>query len=137
MDHLLPDSASAHADDVRTLTSSLPCLTQQVNLVQEFASRNGLLLNIQKCEVMAASSTCNTGSVLCSIGSNDLKSLGFWWSWDLSAKVAIDEAVKKARRAFLCTVPRCSKAYLVLYLVEPCLKRALFQFFFTDVRTGS
>ena len=31
-----------------------------------------ILLNIQKCEVMAASSTCNTGSVLCSIGSNDL-----------------------------------------------------------------
>ena len=59
--------ASAHADDVRTLTSSLLCLKQQVDLVQDFASRNSLLLNIQKCEVMAASSTCNTGSVLCSL----------------------------------------------------------------------
>ena len=59
--------ASAHADDVRTLTSSLLCLKQQVDLVQDFASRNDLLLNIQKCEVMAASSACNTGSVLCSL----------------------------------------------------------------------
>ena len=59
--------ASAHADDVRTLASSLLRLKQQVDLVQDFASRNGLLLNIQKCEVMAASSACNTGSVLCSL----------------------------------------------------------------------
>ena len=41
------------------------------------------------------------------IGSNDLvakksvKSLGFWWSWDLSAKVAIDEAAKKSKESFL------------------------------------
>ena len=41
-----------------------------------------------------------------SIGSADLvvrdsvKSLGYWWSWDLSAKKAVDDAIKKARRAF-------------------------------------
>ena len=28
------------------------------------------------------------------------KCLGFWWSWNLSAKTAVDDAVKKARRAF-------------------------------------
>ena len=48
--------------------------------MQDFASRNGLLLNIQKCEVMAASSNCNTGSVLCSndlVAKKSVKSLGF------------------------------------------------------------
>lgn len=28
------------------------------------------------------------------------KCLGFWWSWNLAAKIAVDEAVKKARHAF-------------------------------------
>ena len=69
----LRQTTSAHADDVRTLTSSLPCLKQRVYLVQDFASRNGLLLNIPKCEMMAASSTYNTGGVLCSIGSSGKK----------------------------------------------------------------
>ena len=36
----LRQTTSAHADDVRTLTSSLPCLKQRVYLVQDFASRN-------------------------------------------------------------------------------------------------
>ena len=41
--------------------------------------------------------------VLCSIDSTaktSLKCLGFWWSWHLSAKVAIDESIKKSRCAF-------------------------------------
>jgi hypothetical protein len=29
-----------------------------------------------------------------------VKCLGHWWSWDLSADKAVDEAIKKARRAF-------------------------------------
>ena len=28
------------------------------------------------------------------------KCLGYWWSWDLSASKAIDEAIQRARRAF-------------------------------------
>ena len=28
------------------------------------------------------------------------KCLGFWWSWNLAANTAVDEAVKKARRTF-------------------------------------
>ena len=55
--------ASALADDVRTVTTSLLCLREKVDLVQSFASRK---LNIQKCEVMMASSTSSAGRVLCS-----------------------------------------------------------------------
>ena len=92
--------ASAHADDVRTITNSLQCLDQQVNLVQELASQNGLQLNTQKCEVIIASSTCMADTALCTIESNKIeakhsvKCLGFsWWSWDMSAKVAVEEGV--------------------------------------------
>ena len=31
---------------------------------------------------------------------NAAKCLGFWWSWNLTSTVAVDEAVKKARRPF-------------------------------------
>ena len=30
----------------------------------------------------------------------NVKCLRYWWSWDLSATKAVDEAIKKARRAF-------------------------------------
>ena len=62
------------------------------------------------------------------IGSNDLvakksvKSLGFWWSWDLSAKVAIDEAAKKARRAFF-----MHSSQVFQGLLNPLSGRALFE----------
>ena len=72
--------ASAHADDVRTVTSSLHCLEKQAGLVQTFAHRNGLSLNIQKCEVMIASSMCKAEKVSVSIESMNIvakKSIGF------------------------------------------------------------
>ena len=56
--------ASAHADDIRTVTSSLNCLERQVSLVQEFASQNGLQLNTNKCELMIALATRTVDTVL-------------------------------------------------------------------------
>ena len=120
--------ASAHADDVRTITSFLQCLDKQVNLVQKFASENGLQLNTQKCEVMIASSTCMADTHLCTIESNrieakhSVKCLGFWWSWDLSAKVAVEEGVKKARRAFFMHSSQVFKGSL-----NPLSGRAIFE----------
>ena len=52
------------------------------------------------------SKTEHPKEVVCSIDQQQLirkdaaKCLGFWWSWNLAAKTAVDEAVKKARRAF-------------------------------------
>ena len=34
------------------------------------------------------------------VAQHHAKCLGYWWSWDLSATRAIDEAIKRARRAF-------------------------------------
>ena len=134
--------ASAHADDIRTVTSSLQCLRQQVDFVQSFATQNGFKLNIQKCEVMVAASTCNAGQVVCLIGPDELiarssvKSLGFWWSWDLSARAAVEKAIQKSRRAFLCTNHKCFKGNLILCQEEPYLRPVSLLFCCMAVKIG-
>ena len=99
--------AFAHADDIRTVTSSTFTLQQQIYTVQSFAKENGLALNPTTCEVLLVSSSKSVSSAPVGIlGSQALttqhhaKCLGYWWSWDLSASKAIDEAIQRARRAF-------------------------------------
>ena len=45
----------AHADDIHTVTSSLPLLQQQIHVVQNFAKENPLALKSAKCEVLIVS----------------------------------------------------------------------------------
>ena len=113
----------AHADDIRTITNSTSSLNAQLEAVSLFTSENFLQLNPSKCEIVSFSRQsrnsqpqlsldgavipCNEGAkCLGYIGSQTLttqhhaKCLGYWWSWDLSASKAIDEAIKRARRAF-------------------------------------
>ena len=99
-------STFAHVDDIRTVTSSLPSL-QQIHMVQNFATENALVLNPAKCEVLIVSPfKLASPTPVCTIADQPLipkenvKCLGYWWSWDLSATKAIDEAIKKPRRAF-------------------------------------
>ena len=47
--------AFAHADDIHTVTSSLPSLQQQIHMVQKFAIENSLALDPAKCEVITMS----------------------------------------------------------------------------------
>ena len=47
--------AFAHADNICTVTSSLPSLHQQIHMVQNFAIENALVLNPAKCEVLIVS----------------------------------------------------------------------------------
>ena len=104
--HGLYAGAFAHADDIRTVTSSKESMEQQINLTLSFTQESGLTLNPQKCEVIVMSKTKHPKEVVCCIDQQQLipkdaaKCLGFWWSWNLAAKTAVDEAVKKARRAF-------------------------------------
>jgi hypothetical protein len=100
--------ASAHADDIGTLTSSKKCMEKQVQMVKNFAHSSGLSLNMQKCEVLTSGSHTQqyANSMMTNIDGQDIfaskevKCLGFWLSWDLSAKKAIDEIIAKSRRAF-------------------------------------
>lgn len=99
--------AAAHADDIRTITSSKDCLEKQVQAVKNFANRSGLSLNVQKCEILTADKhNYNSTMAMPEIGGREIcvrkevKCLGCWLSWDLSAKKAIEEAIVKSRRAF-------------------------------------
>ena len=96
-----------HADEIRTIISSRATLQEQINTVCTFAANNGLTLNPTKCEVMLISpskpATTATIATLEGVGLRpqlSAKCLGYWWCWDLSATKAVDEAIKKARRAF-------------------------------------
>ena len=99
--------AFTHADDIRTVTSSMDTLQQQLNAVQNFAAENALVLNPTKCEVLLVSLSKHSSSAPADVLGNQAliprhhaKCLRYWWSWDLSAMKAIDEAIKKARRTF-------------------------------------
>jgi hypothetical protein len=74
--------------------------------VQTFAVQN-LTLNPTKCEVVLVSPSKPVESApIAVLGGETLtprlsaKCLGYWWSWDLSATKAVDEAIKKAFFAF-------------------------------------
>ena len=100
--------AFIHADDIRTISSSRATLQEQIDTVCKFAVDNGLSLHPTKCEVVLVSpSKPEESAPIAILGGKALtphlnaKCLGYWWSWDLSASKAVDEAIKKARRAFL------------------------------------
>ena len=46
-----------HADDIRTLSTSVASLEEQVSIVRDSARKNFLKLNIQKCEISRNSSS--------------------------------------------------------------------------------
>ena len=92
-------------DDICTIGSSRATLQEQINTVCTFAEKNGLTLNPTKCEVVLISpSKPATTAPIATLEGEDLtprpsaKCLGYWW--DLSATKTVDEAIKKARRAF-------------------------------------
>ena len=99
--------AFIHADDIRTISSSRATLQEQIDTVQTFAVQNGLTPNPAICEVVLVSPSKPVESTpIAVLGGEALtprlsaKCLGYWSSWDLSATKAVDEAIKKARRAF-------------------------------------
>ena len=99
--------AFIHADDIQTISSSQATLQAQINTVSKFTLENGLILNPTKCEAELVSPTKPSElTPIAILGDKALtphstaRCLGYWWSWDLSATRAVDEAIKKARRTF-------------------------------------
>ena len=112
--------AFIHAGDIRTITQrnrvtksallgfrTRATLPEQIDTVCKFAVDSGLSLNPTQCEVVLVSpSKPEESAPITILGGKALtphlnaKCLGYWWSWDLSASKAVDEAIKKARRAF-------------------------------------
>ena len=102
--------------------------------MEEFVSSNALSLNPSKCEVVVISSIKVPASPICAVAEKQLcpsesaKCLGYWWSWDLSADIAIDEAIARARRTFLHTEQRERfKANSIPSLEEPFSRVVCYQ----------
>ena len=95
-----------HADDIRTLATSEESLKQQVALLNAFADRNFLRLNISKCEIVMFSRDQSTAFPSCEVDGSILpagdvgKCLGYWWKSDLLATKSVEENIWKAHRAF-------------------------------------
>ncbi len=95
-----------HADDIRTLATSEASLQAQVGIVNEFARKNFLKLNLSKCEVVVFTRNQQVALPVCEVegsvlpASGEGKCLGYWWKGDLLATRAVEENIKKARRAF-------------------------------------
>ena len=88
----------AHADDIRTLSTSRDTLDKQIIAVEKFISSNALFLNPSKFE-MVVSSTKVPANPVCAVAEEQLcasesaRCLRYWWSWDLSADKSIDDTI--------------------------------------------
>ena len=122
---------AAHADDIRTLAASEATLEDQVKIVRDFCMKNFLKLNIQKCEVITFDRQggrerdgSNVEVVGMKIpGVSVAKCLGYiWWKGDLLATAAVDEGIKKARKAYILSI---WKYRVFSGGVEPSLKQSV------------
>ena len=96
-----------HADDIRTLATSIDSLNAQVALVKGFAEENFLKLNVQKCQVVIFDRGQRSGVLpVCEIDGSippsgyEGKCLGYLWRGDLLTSHAVEENIQKARQAF-------------------------------------
>ena len=134
--------AAALADDIRTNTSSLQCLEEQVHLVQSFMHQNGLSLNIEKCEIMIAAPVCNVAKPIISIDTKSnltkksVKCIGFRFLGTFLPQL---QPMKQSRRLeghSLCIRRTCFRAFSTLFYEELYMKYVLFLFCCIAVRIG-
>ena len=97
--------AFSNADDIRTLATNILDCQLQVSSVLNFASSQGLTLNVNKCEtIISPSSPVNmthiTAGHLKIPVTNSAKCLGGLWCSNLSCKKWVESNIDKARRAF-------------------------------------
>ena len=98
--------AYLHADDIRTVATSVSTLQTQISKVLEFASTSFLNLNPSKCEIVSFAQRNSVFHPTCEIEGKCLpangtaKCLGYFWNHDLSAKPSVEYNIMKARRAF-------------------------------------
>ena len=122
--------AFSHADDIRTLSTNISDCQLQINLVKEFATSQGLTLNIDKCEAVISPSTpANMTRIeVDQLLTNSARCLGAWWSPSLSCK-NINNNIEKARRAFFARgsgvfhgkLNPLSSMNIIEHCVLPCL----------------
>ena len=126
--------AFSHADDIRTLSTNISGCQLQIDLVNEFATSQGLILNIDKCEAVISPSTpvnlshIEAGQLQIPLA-NSARCLGAWWSPSLSCDKWINNNIEKAKRAFFARgsgvfhgkLNPLSSINIIEYCVFPCL----------------
>ena len=98
----------AHADDIRTLATTVETLEVQVGLVRQFYAANFLQVNVKKCEVIVFDRHRGRADmrddleveVIVIQSCSEARCLGFWWRRGLFATRGVEEGISKARRAF-------------------------------------
>ena len=126
--------AFSHTDDIRTLSTNIFDCKLQMMLVSEYASSQGVALNVDKCEVSISSSLpvdsthIHTADLQFPL-TTSAKCLEALWSPNLSCTKWVEENIKKARRAFFArgsgvfhgTLNPLSSKSIVEHCVFPCL----------------
>ena len=126
--------AFSHADDIRTLSTNISDCKLQMMLISEYASSQGLALNVDKCEASISPSlpVDSTHIHMADLQfplTTSAKCLGALWSPNLSCSKWVEENIKKARRAFFArgngvfhgTLNPLSSKSIVEHCVFPCL----------------
>ena len=93
---------AAHADDVRTVATSVKAAEEQSVQVSKFASHQGLTLNKSKTEVVKFSSNTIPRAESINLVGSPIAVIpgGYTWNRFLSAKPAVKDNTARARRQF-------------------------------------
>ena len=96
--------AFAHADDIRTLASSIDDSIQQTDTVRSFAASRGLQLCTKKCTLILSRGKAAHSRLLANTNYlpvvDSAKCLGIWWKAAPYSRESIKERITKARAAF-------------------------------------
>ena len=97
--------STAHADDIHTLSNNSDILELQMSLVQNYLQKNGLYLNIGKCEILVSPQQVGSQPNINLQGKtiavkDSVKILRCWLSSSSSSDPSILENTTKAHRAF-------------------------------------
>ena len=95
--------SAAHADDIRSVSTTIDDLQSQGKLIEQFAQNNAVKLNTSKTELVSFSTRGFHPEELAgqSIATQPTaKCLGYWWHTNFSPVKSIQENICKACRAY-------------------------------------
>ena len=98
-------SSAAHADDIRSVSTTIDDLQSQGKLIEQFAQNNAVKLNASKTELVSFSTRGFHPEDIQLAGQSiatqpTAKCLGYWWHTNFSPIKCIQENICKAHRAY-------------------------------------
>ena len=98
-------SSAAHADDIRSVNTTIDDLQSQGKLIEQFVQNNAVKLNTSKTELVSFSTRGFHPEDIQLAGQSiatqpTAKCLGYWWHTNFSPVKSIQENICKARTAY-------------------------------------